>query len=98
MRTFILINTLIRFMQRRKKKKPRKERSWIIIHQALANIFERFEVKKNWNKDHFRLTYWGPLSGLRREAIRILNAIDGTNLPEECMEELAPGTEEFRWE
>lgn len=61
------------------------------------NIVERLEFRKS-RKDHFLVSYFGRAQDLRREAIRLLNAIDGLNLPEESLEEKAPGTGADRWE
>lgn len=62
-------------MRRKKRRNPRRERGWVIIHDAISNIFERMRYFKT-TKDFLRLGYYGPLQKLRVEAIRILNAID----------------------
>jgi hypothetical protein len=81
-------------MKRKKRKNQRQGREWVIIHDALANIMERMKIFKV-TKDHFRQGYYGRLKDLRREAIRILNAIDEMG-KERTIEEspLAPD----RWE
>jgi hypothetical protein len=82
-------------MKRKKRKTQRKGREWVIIHDALANILEKMKIFKV-TKDHFRQGYYGRLKDLRREVIRILNAIDEVGTEKMKLDEspLAPD----RWE
>ena len=74
---------------------PKRNRSWKLVHDALGDIFERMRVYRS-SRDYFRVTYYGPSSQLRRDCIRILNAIDLIDREDKTEDDGIPV--ENRWE